>query len=598
MVWQREDKYAYEKFLKRHKIILVFFVFLFAVLSIRLFFLQVVKGNHYRNISEQQRMHNTYERAPRGTIYDANGNVLVGSDFTYVALFYPFEQQKMPTDETIEEINKILGRDIKPSIDRSWRNGRVVKLADNLTMDEMFKIQEKRLILNGIAVVKEPKRVYYNAEATSHITGYTSEIQSNELEDLLEEGYKIGSHIGRGGIEQIYDRFLQGVDGGWQFEVNAKGYQTKIFEYIPPKIGAGVYSTIDIEIQKVAYEALKNSSTGRGAAVVLDVRNGAVKALVSSPGFDTNTVGTKDFIKYLRDKKKLPLFNRALQAHYPPGSIFKIVTFVAATEILNVNPRTLINCTGSFELGDRFYSCSYKPGHGKVNLITAMAFSCNVCFYQYGLQLGVLNIEKFAKKFYLGQKTGIDLPHEKQGFVPNPEWKKSKMKMSWLQGDTVILAIGQGALTVTPVQMAAMISAVANKGIYYQPYIVEKVETLDGSVLYKHDLKTKDPIELSEKSWNLLHRALVDTVEYGTGVRCKLDGIKVAGKTGTAQNHQGEDHAWFVSFAPADNPEIALAIIVENGGGGGLNAVPIAREIYEEYFNIKTKTEEEQEEKK
>ena len=586
MVWQREDKLAYEKFLEKHRIVLVLFAFLFAILSVRLFYLQIVKGNSYKNISEQQRMRNTHERAPRGIIYSSSGEMLVGNDFTYVALFYPFEQQKTPSDETIEELNKILGRDIKNTIDRSWRYGRVVKLADNLTMEEMFKIQEKRLSLSGIAVVKEPKRIYFSAEATSHITGYTGEVRTDEIEKLTDEGYKMGDYIGRGGIEQEYDKYLQGTDGGWQLEVNAKGYQTKAFRHIPTEIGASVHSTIDLKLQQAAYDALKRSSTGKGAAVILDTRTGAVKALVSSPGFDTNKAGTKDFAKYLTDKKNLPLFNRALQALYPPGSIFKIVTFAAATELLDIDPKATEYCTGSFELGDRWYSCSLKTGHGSVNLITAMAFSCNICFYQFGLQLGVRNIEKFAKEFYLGQKTGIDLPNEKRGFVPNPEWKKMKMKMSWLQGDTVILAIGQGALWVTPIQMADMVSAVANKGTYYQPYIVEKIVSFKGEELYKHSLKTNDPIDLSEKSWKLLHKALLDTVEYGTGRRSKIEGIKIAGKTGTAQNPQGEDHAWFVSYAPADNPEIAMAIIVENGGGGGLNAVPIGKKIYEAYFNI------------
>ncbi len=597
MVWQREDKYAYERFLEKHKVVLVFFVFLFAVLSLRLFYLQIVKGNNYRKISEQQRMYNTHERAPRGIIYADDGSMLVGNEFTYVALFYPFEQQKSPSEETLEELNKILKRDIKPEIDKGWRYGRVVKLADNLTMEEMFKIQEKKLSLSGISVVKEPKRIYYFAEPNSHVTGYIGEIRADEIENMSGDGYKMGDYVGRGGVEQSYDRYLQGVDGGWQLEVNAKGYQTKAFQYVPPAIGASVHTTINSKLQEAAYDALKHSSTGKGAAVVLDTRTGAIKALVSSPGFDTNKVGTKYFAAYLKDKK-LPLFNRALQALYPPGSIFKIVTFAAATEMLKIDPKTTDYCTGSFELGDRWYSCSVKTGHGRVNLISAMAYSCNICFYKYGLELGVRNIEKYAKEFYLGQKTGVDLPNEKRGFVPNPEWKKMKMKMSWLQGDTVILAIGQGALWVTPIQMADMISAVANKGTYYRPYIVDKVVNVKGETLYKNTAKTYDKIDLSERSWDLLHKALEETVEYGTGRRSKLANIRVAGKTGTAQNPQGEDHAWFVSYAPADNPEIAIAVIVENGGGGGLNAVPIGRKIYEAYFNISPEDEEKEKGKK
>ncbi|MCL2145244.1 MAG: penicillin-binding protein 2 [Endomicrobia bacterium] len=602
MVWQREVKLSYEIFLEKHKIILVFFLFLFIFLSCRLFYLQIVKGGNYRRISEQQRMHNTHERAPRGIIYSDSGSMLVGNDFTYVALFYPFEQQKMPSEETIEELNKILKRDIKPTIDKGWRYGRVVKLADNLTVEEMFKIQEKKIFLPGISVVKEPKRVYFASEATCHITGYTGEIRADEIENLSVYGYKMGDYVGRGGVEQVYDRYLQGTDGGWQIEVNAKGYQTKAFQYIPPQIGANVYTTVNMKLQAAAYDALRNSATGRGAAVAIDIRTGAIKMLVSCPGFDTNRVISKDFNKFLNDKN-LPLFNRALQALYPPGSIFKIITFAAAAELLDINTRETEYCEGNFELGDRKYNCWLKTGHGRVNFISAMAQSCNVYFYQLGLRLGVKNLEKYAKKFYLGEKTGVDLPNEKKGFIPNPDWKKLKMKMSWLQGDTVILAIGQGALWVTPLQMADMTAAVANKGIYYKPFIVDKITDVKGKKLYNHIIRINEPIDLSDNTWELLHKSLLETVENGTGRRSQLKDvkiagkpgnvtIKVAGKTGTAQNPQGEDHAWFVTYAPADDPEIAVAVIVENGGGGGLNAVPVAKKIYEAYFDIEQEEEE------
>jgi penicillin-binding protein 2 len=585
MVWQKEDKFAYETFIEKHKVILVFFSLLFVCLSARLFYLQIVKGNEYITISEQQSMHNTHERAPRGIIYSADNAVLVENEFTYVALYHPYDRHQTPSDQIIKEFTKILGKDIKLVTDKCLKYDKVVKLVDNLTMEEMFKIQEKKLSLKGVSVIRESSRIYYFPETTSHITGYTSEIRSEELEDLLEQGYKIGDNIGRGGIEQAYDKYLQGKDGGWQIEVNARGYQIKAFKYVAPEIGASVYSTVDLKLQKAAYDALKESNTGRGAVVVLDARTGAVKALVSCPGFDTNKVRSKDFGKYLKDKN-LPLFNRALQALYPPGSIFKIVTFAAATDILPIDPLKFVQCTGSFELGDRHYTCWYKPGHGGLNLISAMAQSCNIYFYQLGLKLGIKNLEKYAKKFYLGKKTGIDLPNEKKGFVPNPEWKKLKLKMTWLQGDTVIFTIGQGALWVTPLQMAYMISAVANNGVHHKPYIVDKAVDFDGNEIYKHELKFDDKLELTDKTWELLHQALLETVENGTGRRCKLPGIKVAGKTGTAENPQGKDHGWFVSYAPADNPEIAMAIIVENGGGGGLNAVPIGRKIYEAYFNI------------
>ncbi|MDR1511329.1 MAG: penicillin-binding protein 2 [Endomicrobium sp.] len=588
MVWQKEDKFSYEIFIEKHKTVFIFFVTLFVCLFVRLFYLQIVKGDRYRKISDRQRMHNTYERAARGIIYSKDNNtVLVGNKFVFIVLFYPFKQSRFPSDKSIKDLNKILGKDVKFMIDMSYKCGKIIKLADNLTLEEMFKIREKKLNLNGISVLKKSRRVYYYPEATSHITGYAGEIGPNEIKKSLKHDYKIGDYIGKAGIEKVYDKYLRGKDGGWQIEMNVRGRQLKGYKYVQPKIGANVYSTINLKLQKVAYEALRNSSTGRGAVVVLDVKTGAVKALVSCPGFDANKVGTRDFNKYLKDKK-LSLFNRTIQAFYPPGSIFKIITFVAAVELLNINPEKTIQCEGSFKLGNRRYSCWCKQGHNKISLFSAMVHSCNVYFYKLGLRVGAANLKKYARKFHLGQKMEIDLPNEKKGFIPTPEWKKTKLKARWLHGDTVIFSIGQGALWVTPLQMACMMSAVANKGICHKPYVVDKIVSLSGDKIYSHKLNYEEKIDLSDGTWDLLHKSLLEVVESGTGIRSKIPGIKIAGKTGTAQNLHGYDHAWFVSYAPAENPEIAMAVIIENGGGGGYNAVPVGKKIYESYFNMKS----------
>lgn len=586
MSWNNDDKSTYNLFIDKYKNIVFLFFILFLFLSLQLFYLQVIRGAFYRNVSEHQRLNTTHERASRGIIYDSTGKIIVGNESNYVALFYPFEQQYLPSEDTIEQLNKILKRDIKPSIDKGWRYGRVVKIADNLTLDEVFRIQEKKLFLPGITVVKEPKRTYFNSIENAPITGYVGEVRADELETLETDGYKAGDFIGRGGIEQSYDKYLRGIDGGLDLEVNAKGQHQKAFSYRAPQIGNSVYLTIDDDLQKVAYDALTKTTTGKGAAVVIDVRNGAVKALVSCPSYDTNKVFTGEYRKYLKDKK-LPLFNRAIQALYPPGSTFKIITFIAAMEHLHLNPNHTEECKGKFELGDRVFACSSKAGHGRINLIRAMTVSCNIYFYQLGLDLGVRVLEEYAKLFHLGEPTGIDIPSEKKGFVPTPEWKKAKMKMIWLKGDTVIFAIGQGALWVTPLQMATTMAAVANRGIYYKPYLVEKVvDAENNNTLYTHSPETKEAINVSSNTWEQLNKALTNVVEEGTAVRTKLKDIKIAAKTGTAQNPHGEDHAWVVAYAPADNPEIALAVIVENGGSGGVISVPVAREIFKKYFNI------------
>jgi penicillin-binding protein 2 len=590
MSWSDDNKTTYNFFIEKHKNILIFFIFMFAVLSLNLFYLQIINGSYYKEIAERQRLNTSKERAPRGLIYDAKGNILVGNEFGYVALFYPFEQHELPSQDTIEQLSAILKRDINPEIEAGLKYKRVIQIADNLSLDEVFQIQEKKLFMPGIAVTKIPKRKYFNAVENCHVTGYVGEVTQDEIENMQEDNYRPGDFIGRGGIEQAYDKYIRGIDGGLQLEVNAKGQPKKAFKYYSPETGNSVFLTIDADLQKVAYEALEKSTTGRGSAVVIDVKTGAVKVLVSCPGYDTNDVFTKKYANYLR-ARNLPLFNRAIQALYPPGSIFKVITFIAAMDNLDFDPSHTEYCTGSFELGDRHYACWFKEGHKTVNLITATAKSCNIYFYKLGLKLGVRVLEKYAKMFHLGQQTGIDIPYEKKGFVPTPEWKKLKMKMTWLQGDTVILAIGQGALWVTPLQMASMISAVANDGIFYTPYLVENIkDPKTNEVLYQHEQEIADKLEIDMRIWKTLNKALTEAVQNGTARRTYFKDLTVAAKTGTAENPQGVDHAWMIAYAPAENPELAVAVIVENGGGGGTNSVPIAREIFKKHFNIYDET--------
>jgi penicillin-binding protein 2 len=548
--------------------------------------LQIIKGDYYRAVSEQQRVFNTSERAPRGIIYGEDGSMLVENTFVYDVVFYPFDQSGLPPESTIKELNKILKKDIRPQLEESLKTGKVTVIADNISTQDMFRIKENGLNLNGVNVSKTPQRVYNLPLANSHVFGYIGEISKSELEASGGD-YKQGDFIGRGGIEDIYDKYLRGTDGGWQIEINARGVHTNTLKYIQPAIGNSLYTTINPKLQAAAYKGLSESSTGRGAVVVVDVRTGAIRALVSAPSFDANKVKAEDFAAYLNDKK-LPLYNRATQALYAPGSIFKIVVFAAAIEH-GVDPKETKFCPGYFDLGNKRFACWFHKGHGKIGMIEALEQSCNVYFYNLALRLGIGVIDEFAFKFRLGELTGIDMPNEKRGFVPTPEWKRErargKERGPWGQGDTVNVGVGQGALWVTPLQMAVMMSAVANRGTYYRPYIVSRVQTSDKQELYRRDPKIDGVIKLSEKTWDLLHTALIGTVERGTARRVYFPDIKIAGKTGTAQNPQGGDHAWFVSFAPADNPEIAIAVIVENGGGGSANAVPIGRLIYEAYFN-------------
>jgi penicillin-binding protein 2 len=584
MVWQQENRIIYEDFLERHRFVLILFISSFLFLSVRLFYLQVIKGSYYHKLSEEQRTHIILERAPRGIIYDEQGSELAKNRTAFVALFYPFSQDKTPTKEILDKLKTIIiTKDLAARITEGWRTGKSVTLSANLTRLEMFRLQEQRLVIPGLSVVKEERREYVDPLANSHLAGYLNEVTAQELENLSKDGYKPSDWIGRRGLEQTFNSVLRGQDGGWQIEVDASGRQTRIVRHITAKPGNNLYTTINAKLQKVAYQAIAETKSGKGAVVAIDPRTGAVKIFVSVPGFDPNISFLPDFGAYLKDKS-LPLFDRALQALYAPGSIFKIITFVAGVNEGRIDQSQTIFCKGYFELGDKIFKCWEKKGHGNVNLIQAMAKSCDVYFYQLGLKIGPKLMAKYARDFQLGKVTNIEIPSEKAGLIPDPEWKVKKMHEGWRQGDTVNMSVGQGFLWITPLQAAAMMSGVAARGIIYQPYIVDRIETPQGELIYQNSKRAISEVKLTDETWELLHYALKEVVKNGTGGGCYIPDLSVSGKTGTAQNPQGDDHSWFVGYAPSDKPELAVAVLIENGGSGGGVAAPIARKIFDEAF--------------
>jgi len=586
MVWQQEHRLSYQDFLEKYRAIVYLFIGLFLFLSLRLFQLQVIRGKYYRTVSEQQRTQIILERAPRGIIYDYKGKVIVGNKTSFVALFYPFSQDISPPQETIKCLKTILpDNNLAGRLTQGWRSGQVVRLAQDLRREEMFRLLEQRLMLPGISVIREARRDYRSPEVNAHLVGYLSEISRKELERMGHDGYKSGDWVGRTGLEQLYDGALRGQDGGWQIEVDAYGRQTRLVRHIGATIGNSLNTTIDARLQEVAAQALKDSPTGRGAVVGIDPRSGAIRVLVSMPGFDPNVSFQPEFAGYMNDNS-LPMFNRAVQALYPPGSTFKIITFAAALSEKKVSLNHTYTCNGRYAFGNKTFKCWEKKGHGTVSLSQALAKSCNVYFYQLGLRAGPDILQQLARKFQLGQLTGLDVLSEKAGLVPDTEWKQKKMHDIWHPGDTINMAIGQGPLWVTPLQMASLISGVANRGVMYQLHTVDSVVSPAGETIYAFQPRKKAEVKLPEDVWQALASALEDAVCSGTARACYFPDLKVAGKTGTAQNPHGRDHAWFVSYAPAVNPELALAVIVENGGSGGGVAAPVARQIYEAAFNL------------
>ncbi|MCK9583133.1 MAG: penicillin-binding protein 2 [Endomicrobiales bacterium] len=586
-MWQQESKSVYDNFVLRNKTLILFFVFVFFLLATRLFQLQIISAKYYALVSEKQCLHIVLERPQRGKIYDVNGDILANNEISFAAYFYPFFQRNAPSQETINKLQKISRKkNLEEIIQRGYKIGKSVKIAGNLSFEEMLRYSEQKVALPGLSVVKESRRKYLSATQNAHLIGYVNEISKEELDTTAEEyaDYQPGDLVGRTGIEQSFDSYLRGNNGGWQVEVNAQGKQTRVLNRIDPVAGSDVYITIDNKLQEVATQAIAQTVSGRGALVALDTKTGAVKAFVSAPSFNPEYVGTPKFSIYLTDDTS-PLFNRALKGLYPPGSAFKIISLLGALENGNISVEGTFFCNGSLKVGDKIFHCEGK--HGEISAIGAMTHSCNVYFYNLALKTGSAVLEKYARYFGFGEKTGIDLYDEKSGLVPGREWKFNKFKERWQTGDTLNMAIGQGQVLCTPLQLAQMISCAANKGYIYRPYIVQSIKNKQSNeVLYSATIDKRLSVKASEKNWQILNKALESVIRNGTGKGCYLGSIRVAGKTGTSQTSHGTAHAIFVCFAPVDDPQIAIAVIVENGGSGGTAAVPVARKVLEEYFKI------------
>jgi penicillin-binding protein 2 len=397
--------------------------------------------------------------------------------------------------------------------------------------------------------------------------------------------YRLNAKVGKNGLEKKFEKELKGRDGGVYLEVDYRGRVKRVIEDRKWRSGNDVYLTLDFKLQQAAEKGLKNSKTGRGAAVAMDPRNGAILALATAPAFDPSM-----FVPYSDEpevkSRKISEYNLAVQGIYPPASTFKIITAIAAIEKGGFDPKKIIGCPGHYDAGSRLFRC--WSTHGPVDFYGAMAGSCDVYFYSIAAQMGPAAIEKVQRMFQFGQPTGIDLPGEKSGNLYGPT-KRARNRSYWFIGDTLNLSIGQGELLVTPIKMAQFASAVASKGKVWKPYYLDKVvHAQSGKVLKESSGEQIGSVDISPSTWDLLFKALKHTVDTGTAARVKIKGLDVYGKTGTAQNPHGADHGWFMAFAGKEGqePEIAVAVFVEFGEGGSSAAGPIAREMLKAYFGI------------
>lgn len=566
----------------------------FLAIAGQLAFLQLVAGDYLAALSDKNRIRIRTVTAPRGILFDRTGLPLVENRPAFTLAVVPRDADDLPG--VLDRLATLLQ---VPAAEFHERFARVpydspwpVRLARGLTLAEVSRLEEWKLDLPGVAIEVESQRVYPTTRFAAHLLGYVREVSES---DLGGGRFRRGDLVGQSGLERLYDESLRGRDGAEHIEVDAYGRPIRVLERQEPLPGAHVYTTIDRRIQEAAEAALDGRT---GAVVVMDPRNGDVRALVSNPAFPVERfagpLDRETWLALVRDPAH-PLLNRAIQGTYPPGSLFKVVVAAAALQGQVFTPFDRLPCPAAWWFGNRAYHNWEDHDRGALTLHEALKYSCNTFFYQLGLKVGPDRIAQMAEAFGLGAATGTGLVGEKAGLVPSPAWKKAVLRDRWHAGDTVSLAIGQGPITVTPLQVARLTAAVANRGILWKPRLVARVEGPDRVVLAREREVSQGRVELATVVFDFLHQTLWAVVnDGGTGKAAQLPGVTVVGKTGTAQTQEfrsdaerrrrDRDHAWFAAWAPADAPEVVVVVLAERAGLGGQVAAPIAREVFKAIF--------------
>lgn len=570
-------------------------VLVIAVLIGRMGYLQVYEGEHYASLADGNRIRLVPAVAARGTFYDRNGNMLVTNRPGFTVALLPLTEPISP--DVIERLSKLLNVPVE-EINRRIENHMgfdPIRIKNDVGPDLLTIIEEQKELYPGVVVEVQPIRQYIFKEMAVHALGYVSEISDTELEDKKDQGYKTGDIIGKFGLEKMYDQLLRGIDGGEQVEVDVTGKPVQILGKKNPVPGHDVVLTIDRDIQlateKAVDDQLKLIGASAAAAVVMNPQTGEILAIVSRPGFDPNLfaqgISEKEW-KKINENPFYPMDNKAITGEYPPGSTFKIVTGTAALAAGKVTPEEKILDTGHHWIIPK--GNAEGEALGWINFDEAMAHSDNVYFYEMGNRLGIDELEKYARMFGLGEKTGVNLPYEAEGLVANRRYKEKFFEEDWYLAETFDAAIGQGFNLVTPIQAAMVMAEIAADGKRYQPYLVQKIMSHDGKLVKKFEPVLLGQLQVSQDIISLVQHGLKGVTKYGTAafIFGKDFPIDIAGKTGTAENPHGKDHGWFVAYGPFDNPSVVVAVIVEQGGFGAQSAVPIGKKILEAVFHIPT----------
>lgn len=582
---------------KRDIVYKIFVIFIFLSLILRMMYLQLYRGDKYAYLAEKNRFKLKKIESPRGKIYDRNGRLVVTNGAGY-RVVYLKERDNNP--EIVKEISEVTGYD-EEFIKKRIKNGEIFPytrenvLVESLDEETAHKLMEKIIDYPYLQVQTYSKRRYLYDSTASHSIGYVKKISEKEYEKLKDEGYSPRDIIGKDGLERTYDKELQGEDGYEYIEVNAfNRVQRRVAEEKIPVPGKNLYMTLDMEMQEYMEEQFKEDKRV-GAFIAMDPKTGELITMVSYPTYSLNMFSSQilneDWQKIINDPGR-PLTNKTIAGEYPPGSVFKVVSAISFLEN-GIDPKEkYLDRNGYYEIGKWRWRAWKAGGHGYVDMKKSIVESANPYYYRLADQIGHKSIVETAHIFGLGEKTGIDIPGEKKGILPDVEWKKKVIGSGWYKGDTILLSIGQGYLTVTPLQIAVLYAAIANKGYTYSPHLAkslvdfsgEKVEEVLGK---KHEIKN-----FPKKYYDILNDALIATVAQNNGTTkiLRRKDITVAAKSGSAQNaHSKTTHAWVAGYFPAEDPEIVFTVVLEGAGGGGAMGGAMAKKFIDKYMEIKNR---------
>lgn len=600
------DQAAVDLLRKRLLGVVVILLVFFAIIVIRLWNLQIYHGSEYKEKAYSNRIRIQETSAPRGQIFDRRGREIVTNrpSFNVVLL----REDSHDIDDVVKRLAPILKEDISTLWDRIREAAGTplylpVSLKEDIDWETLAYLENHNQDFSGIRIEVKPVRVYNYGDLAANIIGYLGVISKKELEQADRTVYSGREIIGKRGLERLRESDLRGEKGRNYTEVDAKGFERHKLKSLDPLPGKEIHLTLDAELQKIAEDMMAKADMS-GAVVAMDVKTGRLLTAVSAPSIHLDQfvggISQKNW-KELLDNPKNPLLNKVVQGIYPPGSTYKMVTAMAGLAAGVITKDTVMYCPGFYRFGNRTYRCWKHSGHGSVDLRRAVGESCDVYFYQVGQKVGVDGLAEFANKVGLGKPTGVEMENEKPGLTPTKKWKRERYKTKWHDGETLSVAIGQGFNLVTPLQIAVMTATLANGGQRMKPQIIEKIIDPDGKQISGFVPEMVADIGLNAQHLERVRLGMFDVVQgdRGTARKVAIKGLTIAGKTGTAQvvklaQYRGlkeadipykfRDHAWFTCYAPTENPEIAVTVLVEHGLHGGSGAGPIARAILKEYF--------------